>query len=73
MSSATGPRRRSNDVVTTVAGNVGGIWRDGQTLYSTQAGSQLTYAFALGYDITPLVGIFAEITGATSLRKLLLQ
>ncbi len=49
-----------------VAGNIGGIWRDGQTLYSTQAGGQLTDAFAMGYDITPLVDVFAEVNGATS-------
>jgi hypothetical protein len=49
-----------------VAINVGGIWRDGQTLFSTQAQSQFTYAAALGYEITPLVDVFGEITGGTA-------
>ncbi len=49
-----------------VAVNVGGVWRDGQTLFSTQATGQLTYAFALGYEITPLIDVFAEVNGATA-------
>jgi hypothetical protein len=49
-----------------ITGNVGGLWRDGQRLFSTQATSQFTYAAALGYDITPLVGVFGEILGGTS-------
>lgn len=49
-----------------VAGNLGGVWRDGDTLYSTVAGSQLTYGLAGGYEITPLVYVFAELVGATS-------
>ncbi|MFN7702040.1 MAG: hypothetical protein ACK5U8_29385, partial [Deltaproteobacteria bacterium] len=49
-----------------LAANVGGVWRDGQVLFSTQATSQFTYGVALGYDITPLVGLFGEVAGATS-------
>ncbi|GAB4196486.1 MAG: hypothetical protein OHK0013_03690 [Sandaracinaceae bacterium] len=49
-----------------IAANVGGLWRDGQRLFSTQATSQLTYAAAMGYDITPLVGVFGEVVGGTS-------
>ncbi len=49
-----------------LAANVGGIWRDGQVLFSTQATSQFTYGAAMGYDITPLVGLFTEVVGATS-------
>lgn len=46
--------------------NVGGIWRDGQTLFSTSATGQLTYAAAIGYEITPLIDVFAEVNGATA-------
>ena len=49
-----------------IAANLGGIWRDGQTLFSTQATSQFTYNIGIGYDITPLVGIFGEVAGATA-------
>lgn len=49
-----------------VAGNVGGMWRDPQTLFSTNVGPQLTYGVALGYDITPLVTVLAEVTGAST-------
>ncbi len=46
--------------------NVGGVWRDGQVLFSTQATSQFTYGLAMGYDVTPLIGIFGEVAGGTS-------
>ncbi|MBZ0118988.1 MAG: transporter, partial [Sandaracinaceae bacterium] len=49
-----------------VAANAGAVWRDGDQLFSTYSGSQLTYAAALGYDITPLVGVFGEVVGASS-------
>jgi outer membrane protein OmpA-like peptidoglycan-associated protein len=49
-----------------VAANLGGVWRDGQQLFSTPAQSQLTYALAVGYEITPLVDIFGELNGGTS-------
>ena len=49
-----------------IAGNIGGIWRDGDTLFSTVARAQLTYGLAMAYDITPLVDVFVEATGATS-------
>jgi hypothetical protein len=49
-----------------IAANVGGVWRDGQRLFSTQATSQLTYGVAMGYDITPLIGLFGEVAGGTS-------
>ncbi|WP_157069024.1 thrombospondin type 3 repeat-containing protein [Sandaracinus amylolyticus] len=49
-----------------VAGNVGGYWRDGDTLFSTVAGPALSYGLAFGYDITPLVMVFGEIQGSTA-------
>lgn len=49
-----------------VAGNVGGMWRDPQTIFSTNVGPQLTYGVALGYDVTPLVMVLAEVTGAST-------
>ncbi len=49
-----------------VAANVGGQWRDGDTLFSTVAGPRFTYGLAFGYDITPLVFVYAEAVGATA-------
>ncbi len=49
-----------------VALNVGGVWRDRQQLYYARTDPQLTYAMALGYDVTPLIDVFAEITGASA-------
>jgi hypothetical protein len=46
--------------------NLGGMWRDRAQLFSTEVGPQLTYAAALGYDITPLVTLFGEMVGATT-------
>ena len=46
--------------------NVGGTWREERTLFSSLIGPQLTYAVALGYDITPLVGVFGELSGAST-------
>ena len=44
----------------------GGVWRDGDRLFSTTSGSQFTYGAALGYDITPLVSVLGEVVGATA-------
>lgn len=49
-----------------IAGNIGGVWRDGDTLFSTVAGPQMTYGLALGYEITPVVYILGEVVGATA-------
>ena len=49
-----------------IAANVGGIFRPSATFFSTEVGSQLTYALAAGYDVTPLVQVFAELQGASS-------
>lgn len=49
-----------------VAGNIGGLWRDGDTLFSTVAGPALTYGLAFGYEITPLIFVFGELQGQTS-------
>ncbi len=49
-----------------VAGNVGGVYRPERTLFSTEVGSQITYAVAFGYDVTPLVLVFGELQGASS-------
>jgi hypothetical protein len=51
------------------AANVGGYWRDGDTLFSTEATGQFTYALALGYEITPLIDVFGELEGGTSFRS----
>jgi hypothetical protein len=49
-----------------VAVNAGGQWREETNLFSTRVGPQLTYAAAVGYDITPLISAFGEVTGASS-------
>lgn len=49
-----------------VAGNVGGFYRGEQTFLSSAQGSQLTYSLAVGYEITPLIMVFAELDGASS-------
>lgn len=49
-----------------LAVNAGGTWRDEATLFSSVVGPQLTYAVAFGYDLTPLVSVFAEVTGAST-------
>jgi OmpA-OmpF porin, OOP family len=48
--------------------NVGGFWRDGDQLFSTEATGQFTYGGAVGYEITPLFDLFAEVEGGTSFR-----
>ena len=50
-----------------VAANVGGVWRDRQQLFQTRTDPAFTYALAVGYELTPLVDIFAEINGASTL------
>ncbi len=47
--------------------NAGGFWRPEQVLFSTRAASQITYRAAIGYDITPLVMLFAEFDGASQI------
>jgi outer membrane protein OmpA-like peptidoglycan-associated protein len=49
-----------------LAVNVGGFWREEQTLFSTVAGPMLTYQGAIGYDITPLITVFGEVDGAST-------
>ena len=49
-----------------VAMNLGGVWRDRQQLYFARTDPQLTYAMALGYDVTPLIDVFAELAGASA-------
>ncbi len=49
-----------------VGGNVGGVWRDGATLFSTEARGQLTYGLGVAYDLTSIVGVVGEVAGATS-------
>ncbi len=48
------------------AANVGGTWREEVQLLSTVVGPQLTYGVGAGYDITTLVGVFAEMNGAST-------
>lgn len=47
--------------------NVGGYYAPKRTLFSTTAGSAITYRAAVGYEVTPLVLLFAEIDGASGL------
>lgn len=49
-----------------IAGNAGLVWRNSATLFSTQVGAQIAYGLAAGYDLTPLVTGFVELTGASS-------
>ncbi|MBX3247621.1 MAG: OmpA family protein [Myxococcales bacterium] len=48
--------------------NLGGFWRPESTLFSTTAGPMLTYRAAVGYEVTPLAMVFAEIDGAAGFR-----
>ncbi|MEM9071588.1 MAG: OmpA family protein [Myxococcota bacterium] len=50
-----------------LAANFGGFWRPERTFFSTQASSQLTYRLAVGYEVTPLILLFAELDGASGL------
>ncbi len=47
--------------------NAGGMWREEQTLLSTNQGPEIYYRAAVGYDVHPDVLLFAEIDGATGL------
>ena len=49
-----------------LVGNLGGLYRPTQQLFSTELGSELTYAAAFEYQATPLVVAQAEVEGATS-------
>lgn len=46
--------------------HLGGLWRDGDTLFSTSATAQMTYGAAFGYEITPLIFAYGELIGGTS-------
>ncbi|HJK92964.1 MAG TPA: OmpA family protein [Polyangiaceae bacterium LLY-WYZ-15_(1-7)] len=52
-----------------VSANVGGYYRPERQLFSTRAGSQITYRLALGYEVTPLVMVFGEVDGAAGLTS----
>lgn len=47
--------------------NVGGMWRDNQTLLSTTQGPEIYYRGAIGYEVHRDVLLFAEVSGATGL------
>ncbi|MEM9190079.1 MAG: OmpA family protein [Myxococcota bacterium] len=49
-----------------IATNLGGFFRPSQTLFSTEVGSAFTYSVAAGYELTPLVLVFAELEGESS-------
>ena len=51
-----------------IALNVGGFWRPEEVLFSTRQGGMLTYRGAIGYEITPLIMLFAEVDGASSFK-----
>ncbi len=48
--------------------NAGGFWRPESTLFSTRQAGQIVYRAAIGYEPTPLIMIFAELDGASSLK-----
>ncbi len=50
-----------------ITANAGVLYRPTRTLFSTQTGAEMTYGLAAGYQITPLIGIFGELQGGTSL------
>lgn len=47
--------------------NVGGFYRPERTFLSTRAASALVYRGAIGYQVTPLLMLFAEIDGRSGL------
>ncbi|MEM6960237.1 MAG: OmpA family protein [Myxococcota bacterium] len=49
-----------------VAGNIGGVYRSEQTLFSTRVGSAVQYRAALGWDATPLLMLIAEVEGSSA-------
>ena len=49
-----------------LAANVGGYWREKTLFLSTQGGPRITYGLALAYDLTPLISVLGEVTGASS-------
>jgi len=49
-----------------IAANAGAIYRPRRVLFSTEVGSQLSYRVALGYDVTPLIMVFAEVEGGST-------
>jgi len=46
--------------------NLGGLWRENASLFSTSVGPQLTYAGMVGVHLTPMFGLLFEAQGATS-------
>jgi OOP family OmpA-OmpF porin len=49
--------------------NAGGQWREEAALFSTVVGPQVTYGVGVGYVVTPLVDVFAELTGASTFTR----
>jgi hypothetical protein len=48
-----------------VAANLGATWRQEVSFFSSSIGPQLTYAVAGTYAITPLIGVYGELVGAS--------
>ena len=48
-----------------IAGNAGGIYRPTAELLSTEVGPELTYGVAGSFEVTPLLRVLGELTGAT--------
>ena len=51
-----------------LSANIGGFWRPEATFLSTTAGSAISYRVAIGYDVTPLLLLFAELDGQAGLN-----
>lgn len=52
-----------------ILGNLGGIFRPTQDLFSTTVGSGLLYSVAAGYDLTELFTVLVEAQGASTFKK----
>lgn len=52
-----------------LSANIGGFYRPEREFFSTRAASQLTYRLAVGYEVTSLVLLFAELDGASGLTS----
>ncbi|HJK97177.1 MAG TPA: thrombospondin type 3 repeat-containing protein [Polyangiaceae bacterium LLY-WYZ-14_1] len=50
--------------------NLGGLWREEGTLFSTSVGPQLTWAGMVGLRLTPLFGLLVEGQGGTSFSSI---
>jgi hypothetical protein len=54
-------------------GNIGGVIRPERVLLSTKTGAEITYGLGAGFDVTSLLTIVSEVSGATRLTSKLDQ